>query len=65
MRGQMSRRGSNCGPLIALCRMNTWYGSIEFSWVWNQLHGASLGPPKAKWSMITISSSAPSPSKMS
>ena len=54
--GQISSFGSNCGPLIALWRMNTWYGSIEFSWVWNQLHGASVGPPNAKWSMITISS---------
>ena len=33
--------GSNWWPLIALWRMNTWYGSIAFSWVWNQLHGAS------------------------
>ena len=63
--GQISRFGLNCGPLIALWRMNTWYGSIEFSCVWNQLHGATVGPPNAKWSMITISSSSPSPSKMS
>ena len=65
MRGQISRRGSNWWPLMALCSMNTWYGSMAFSWVWNQLHGASLGPPNAKWSMRTISSSSRRFSKMS
>ena len=48
MCGQISSLGSNWWPLIALWRMNTWYGSIEFSCVWNQLHGASVGPPNAK-----------------
>ena len=65
MRGQISSLGSNWWPLMALWRMNTWYGSMAFSWVWNQLQGASLGPPKAKWSMITISSSSRRSSKMS
>ena len=64
--GQISSWGLNCGPLIATWRMNTWYGSITFSWVWNQLQGATDGPPKAKWSTMTISSvSSSTSSKMS